>query len=108
VVRALDDPALLVGHGRHVEQLRDALPSLDLAEEHGLAARREGQGERRRDRGLAGAALAGHDVQTDVAPALVGGGGAHESEGNRIDVPTNRVLMWRGLTEAGQVCTDRP
>jgi hypothetical protein len=90
VVRPLDDPALLVGQRRHVEQLRDALPPLDLAEEHGLAPRRQRQGERRRDRGLAGAALAGHDMQADVAPALVGGGGAHESEGNRIDVPTNR------------------
>ena len=29
-------------------------------------------------------------------------------EGNRIDVPTNRVLMWPGLTEGGQVCADRP
>ena len=42
------DPALLVGQRRGVEQLRDALPALDLEEQHAAAARRPAPARARR------------------------------------------------------------
>ena len=57
------DLALLVRQRRHVEQLGNALPSFDLAQQHALA----GVGQRRCKRGgyrrLAGAAFARNDVE---------------------------------------------
>ena len=78
--------ALLVGQRRDVEQLGDALPALDLDEQHPAAA----GGQRQRERGghgrLAGAALAGDDVQPDAVPVDVArqsavGGTRQPSEG---------------------------
>ena len=68
VVEAGRDAALLVGEGIDVEHAGDALASLHLAQQHLPAVRRETERERGRDRGLAGAALAGHDVQTHARP----------------------------------------
>ena len=61
---ALRDPALHVRQGRYVEELGEALAALDLDEQDALAFL--GQRERHggRDRGLPGAALAGHHVQS--------------------------------------------
>jgi hypothetical protein len=60
------DPALLVRERRRVEQLRDALPALDLDEQGAPAVRSERQRQRGGHRGLARAALAGHDVQASL------------------------------------------
>ena len=62
------DAALLVGQRVDVEHPGDALAALDLAEQDVLAGggQREGQGGG--DRRLAGAALAGDDVQLDAGP----------------------------------------
>jgi hypothetical protein len=57
------DLALLVRERRRVEQLGQRLAPLDLDEQHASTAGRERQRERGGDRRLAGAALAGHDVQ---------------------------------------------
>ena len=58
-----DQLPLLVRQRRYVEQLGQRLPSLYLDDEHLAAARSESQCERDSDGGLAGAALAGDDVQ---------------------------------------------
>ncbi len=72
-VGADGDPALGVRQRCDVEQRRDPLAALDLAEQYLLAP--GGQGERQRggDGGLAGAALAGDDVQANCF-ALAGVG----------------------------------
>ena len=57
------DLALLVGQRLRLEELRDALPALDLDEEGALALGREGEREGGGDRGLAGAALAADDLE---------------------------------------------
>ena len=62
------DLALLVGQRRRVEELRDALPVLDLDEQRAATLPGQRQRERGRDRGLAGAALAGHDMQAHALP----------------------------------------
>src|SRR6478735_3695171 len=64
--RALD---LLVRQRRHVEELGDALAALDFDQQHLAAACREGQRQRRRDRRLSGASLAGHEVQAHLGEA---------------------------------------
>ena len=74
------DPALGVGQRVDVEHPGDALAALDLAEQHVLAVRGQRQRERRGDRRLAGAALAGHHVQPHAGPV------AHP------DNPTERSL----------------
>jgi hypothetical protein len=48
---------------RHVEQLGDALPALDLAQQHPSAAGGQGAREAGRDRGFACATLPTDDVQ---------------------------------------------
>ena len=59
----------LVGAERgHVEGLADALAALDLGQQHVGRCRREGECDRRGDRGLARAALAGDDVQPRSRP----------------------------------------
>ena len=62
------DATLLVGQRVDVEHPGDALASLDLAEQDVLAGRRERQGQSGGDRRLAGAALAGDDVQLHAGP----------------------------------------
>ena len=62
-VQAVGDAALLVRQRRDVEELSDALTTLDLAQQHPSAAGGERGGQRGGHRGLAGASLAGHDVQ---------------------------------------------
>ena len=52
------------GSGLDVEHPGDALPALDLAQQHVRAGRGERQRQRCRHGRLAGAALAGHDVQS--------------------------------------------
>ena len=63
------DLDLLVRQRRHVEELRDALAALDFDQQHLAAARGERQCQRRRDRRLSGAALAGHEVQAHLRQA---------------------------------------
>ena len=65
-------PAFLVGQRLDVEDPGDALAALDLAEQDVLAVRGQRERERGGDRGLAGAALAGHHVQPHARPV-----GAH-------------------------------
>ena len=79
VGRALGDAALLVGQRVDVEHAGDALAALDLAEEHVATGRGQRQGQRRRDRRLPGAALAGDDVQAHLRP-VVGAIGARSHE----------------------------
>ena len=62
------DPALLVRQGRRVEKLSDALPPLHLDEQRPATVGRQGERQRGRHRRLAGAALAGHDVQPGFRP----------------------------------------
>ena len=56
---------------RDVEDLGEALAALDLDDEHLAPARRQGQRERGGHGGLAGPALAGHDVQPHAVPVGV-------------------------------------
>ena len=73
------DLAFLVRQRRQVEQPRDGLPLLDLDQQHPPALGGQRQGQRRGDRGLAGAALAGDDVQ----PGPPAGGGPRGGLGLR-------------------------
>ena len=75
------DLALLVGQRGGVEELGEALPALDLHHQDPAAPRGQRQGQRGGDGGLAGAALAGDDVQPDAR------------EG--------RVWAWRHVTTVG-------
>ena len=68
---AAGDQTFLVGQRGDVEELGDALPALDLAEQHVAAVRGQREGQGRRDGGLAGAALAGDDVQPDARPVVL-------------------------------------
>ena len=54
---------------RQVEQPGQALAALDLGQEHLVALGRRGHGQGGGDRGLARAALAGHDQQAGVEQA---------------------------------------
>ena len=60
--------ALPVGQGWGVEELGDALPPLDLQEQHPVAAAGQGQGQCCGHCGLAGAALPGDHVQSHARP----------------------------------------
>ena len=64
------DRPLLVRQRRPVEDLRDALPLLDLDQQRAPAVGGQGQRQRGGDRGLAGAALAGHHVQPGRPPRV--------------------------------------
>ena len=64
--------ALLVRQRWGVEELGDALPALDLDEQGAPSAPGQGEGQRRGDGRLAGAALAGDDVQAHVGPEPFG------------------------------------
>jgi len=59
------DLPLLVRQRLGLEELGDALPLLDLTEQHAAALGREGERERGGDRGLSRAALARHDMEPD-------------------------------------------
>ncbi|CPZ25218.1 Uncharacterised protein [Mycobacteroides abscessus] len=50
----------------HIEKLGDALPILDLDQQHLAAARGQGESQRRGDGGLSGPALTGHKVQSCI------------------------------------------
>ena len=92
------DLDFLVGQRRHVEELRDALAALDLDQQHLAAARGEGQRQRCGDRRLAGAALAGHEVQTRLASA---GTASRRTVGRRVQ-------EWLPLQHAIHAAVSRP
>jgi hypothetical protein len=60
----LGDPQLLVGQRLGLEELGDALPALHLDQQRAPPVRGQAQGQGRGDAGLAGAALAGHHMQS--------------------------------------------
>ena len=60
--------SLLVGQWGDVEHPGDALPALDLAQQHLSALGGQRKRERGGHRGLPGAALAGDDVKVHVGP----------------------------------------
>ena len=60
---------LLVGQRRHVEQLRNALAAFDFHQQHLAPARRQRERQRGGDRRLAGAALAGDEMQPRLGQA---------------------------------------
>ena len=104
------DPALLVGQRGDVEELGDALAALDLAQQHVLAAGGQRQRQRGGDRRLAGAALAGDDVQAHVGPVGCGCGLTCRSSSPRA-VPRARcdgAHVAAHAASGAQVCADGP
>ncbi len=63
------DLDLFVGQRRNVEELRNPLAPFDFDEKDFAAPRRQGQCQRGRDRRLAGAAFAGHEMQAGLRQA---------------------------------------
>ena len=83
------DLPLLVGQGRGVEHLRDALPALHLDQQRPAAAGGQRQRQRRGRGRLPGAALARHDVEADRGQRGRPAGGMHRTSlcGARGDRP---------------------
>ena len=71
--------ALSVGQRRAVEQLGDALPALHLHEQDPAPGRGQSKGQRAGHRRLAGAALAGDDVQPHAFPVGIASPHRHQA-----------------------------
>ena len=87
---------LLVGQGRGVEHLRDALAALHLDQQRPAAAGGQRQRQRRGDRRLPGAALARHDVEADRGQRGRPAGGMHRTSlcGGGATGRFERVRPW--------------